>query len=293
MEKTIKKPVEEKPTVGKADRRINAILSVVLGVLCVAWIYPIVMIFFNSLKTERAITTSRAFELPTAGTFVGLKNYIYGIQEMDFLSSFWYSLVITVSSVVLILLCCSMCAWFITRVKSKITSGIYYMFVASMVVPFQMVMYTMTKTADALHLNNYVGIIVVYLGFGAGMSVFMFSGFVKGIPMELEEAALIDGCNPLTMYIKVVFPILKPISITVAILNAMWVWNDYLLPYLLIGTKYRTIPVAIQYLKSGYGSIDYGHLMAAIVVALIPIVIFYFACQKYIIEGIVDGAVKG
>ena len=156
-----------------------------------------------------------------------------------------------------------------------------------------MVMYTMTKTADALHLNNYVGIIVVYLGFGAGMSVFMFSGFVKGIPMELEEAALIDGCNPLTMYIKVVFPILKPISITVAILNAMWVWNDYLLPYLLIGTKYRTIPVAIQYLKSGYGSIDYGHLMAAIVVALIPIVIFYFACQKYIIEGIVDGAVKG
>ena len=157
----------------------------------------------------------------------------------------------------------------------------------------QALFHLLQKTADALHLNNYVGIIVVYLGFGAGMSVFMFSGFVKGIPMELEEAALIDGCNPLTMYIKVVFPILKPISITVAILNAMWVWNDYLLPYLLIGTKYRTIPVAIQYLKSGYGSIDYGHLMAAIVVALIPIVVFYFACQKYIIEGIVDGAVKG
>ena len=225
--------------------------------------------------------------------FVGLKNYVDGLTKIHFFDSVGYSLFITVFSVLAIVIFCSMTAWFITRVKSKITSGIYYMFVASMVVPFQMVMYTMTKTADALHLNNYVGIIVVYLGFGAGMSVFMFSGFVKGIPMELEEAALIDGCNPLTMYIKVVFPILKPISITVAILNAMWVWNDYLLPYLLIGTKYRTIPVAIQYLKSGYGSIDYGHLMAAIVVALIPIVIFYFACQKYIIEGIVDGAVKG
>ena len=216
-----------------------------------------------------------------------------GLTKIHFFNSIGYSLFITVFSVLAIVIFCSMTAWYITRVKGKHTSFIYYMFIASMVVPFQMVMYTMTKTANVLHLDNYVGIVVLYLGFGAGMSVFMYSGFVKGIPTELEEAALIDGCSPLTMFVKVIFPILKPISITVAILNAMWIWNDYLLPYLVIGTKYRTIPVAIQYLKSGYGSIDYGHLMAAIVVALIPIVIFYFACQKYIIEGIVEGAVKG
>ena len=193
MEKTIKKPVEEKPTVGKADRRINAILSVVLGVLCVAWIYPIVMIFFNSLKTERAITTSRAFELPTAGTFVGLKNYSYGIQEMDFLSSFWYSLVITVSSVVLILLCCSMCAWFITRVNGKLSKLMYGLCMFSMVVPFQMVMFTLAKTADTLKLNNPYNICIIYLGFGAGLAVFMFTGFMKSVPVEIEEAAMIDG----------------------------------------------------------------------------------------------------
>ena len=270
----------------------DSIVYIVLTVLAVAFLVPIFLVIMNSLKNKLYISTT-PFVLPNGDSFVGLKNYVDGLTKIHFFDSVGYSLFITVFSVLAIVIFCSMTAWFITRVKSKITSGIYYMFVASMVVPFQMVMYTMTKTADALHLNNYVGIIVVYLGFGAGMSVFMFSGFVKGIPMELEEAALIDCCNPLTMYIKVVFPILKPISITVAILNAMWVWNDYLLPYLLIGTKYRTIPVAIQYLKSGYGSIDYGHLMAAIVVALIPIVVFYFACQKYIIEGIVDGAVKG
>ena len=209
MEKTIKKPVEEKPTVGKADRRINAILSVVLGVLCVAWIYPIVMIFFNSLKTERAITTSRAFELPTAGTFVGLKNYIYGIQEMDFLSSFWYSLVITVSSVVLILLCCSMCAWFITRVNGKLSKLMYGLCMFSMVVPFQMVMFTLAKTADTLKLNNPYNICIIYLGFGAGLAVFMFTGFMKSMPVEIEEAAMIDGCNPLQIFFRVVCPILK------------------------------------------------------------------------------------
>ena len=270
----------------------DSIVYIVLTVLAVAFLVPIFLVIMNSLKNKLYISTT-PFVLPNGDSFVGRKNYVDGLTKIHFFDSVGYSLFITVFSVLAMVIFCSMTAWFITRVKSKITSGIYYMFVASMVVPFQMVMYTMTKTADALHLNNYVGIIVVYLGFGAGMSVFMFSGFVKGIPMELEEAALIDGCNPLTMYIKVVFPILKPISITVAILNAMWVWNDYLLPYLLIGTKYRTIPVAIQYLKSGYGSIDYGHLMAAIVVALIPIVVFYFACQKYIVEGIVDGAVKG
>lgn len=225
MEKTIKKPVEEKPTVGKADRRINAILSVVLGVLCVAWIYPIVMIFFNSLKTERAITTSRAFELPTAETFVGLKNYIYGIQEMDFLSSFWYSLVITVSSVVLILLCCSMCAWFITRVNGKLSKLMYGLCMFSMVVPFQMVMFTLAKTADTLKLNNPYNICIIYLGFGAGLAVFMFTGFMKSMPVEIEEAAMIDGCNPLQIFFRVVCPILKPTMISTAILETMWVWK--------------------------------------------------------------------
>ena len=271
---------------------VDIVIYVVLTVLAVAFLVPIALVIMNSLKSKLYISTT-PFVLPNEENFVGLKNYVEGLTKIHFFDSVGYSLFITVFSVLAIVIFCSMTAWFITRVKTKLTSAIFYMFIASMVVPFQMVMYTMTKTADVLKLNNYVGIIVIYLGFGAAMAVFMFSGFVNGIPMELEEAALIDGCNPLTMFIKVVFPMLKPISITVAILNAMWIWNDYLLPYLLIGTKYRTIPVAIQYLKSGYGSIDYGHLMAAIVVALIPIVVFYFACQKYIIEGIVDGAVKG
>ena len=271
---------------------VDIVIYVVLTVLAVAFLVPIALVIMNSLKSKLYISTT-PFVLPNEENFVGLKNYVEGLTKIHFFDSVGYSLFITVFSVLAIVIFCSMTAWFITRVKTKLTSAIYYMFIASMVVSFQMVMYTMTKTADVLKLNNYVGIIVIYLGFGAAMAVFMFSGFVNGIPMELEEAALIDGCNPLTMFIKVVFPMLKPISITVAILNAMWIWNDYLLPYLLIGTKYRTIPVAIQYLKSGYGSIDYGHLMAAIVVALIPIVVFYFACQKYIIEGIVDGAVKG
>ncbi len=270
----------------------HAIIYVVLTVLSVAFLIPILLVIMNSFKNKLFISTT-PFELPNEQSFMGVKNYVEGLTKIHFFNSIGYSLFITVFSVLAIVIFCSMTAWYITRVKGKHTSFIYYMFIASMVVPFQMVMYTMTKTANVLHLDNYVGIVVLYLGFGAGMSVFMYSGFVKGIPTELEEAALIDGCSPLTMFVKVIFPILKPISITVAILNAMWIWNDYLLPYLVIGTKYRTIPVAIQYLKSGYGSIDYGHLMAAIVVALIPIVIFYFACQKYIIEGIVEGAVKG
>ena len=270
MEKTIKKPVEEKPTVGKADRRINAILSVVLGVLCVAWIYPIVMIFFNSLKTERAITTSRAFELPTAGTFVGLKNYIYGIQEMDFLSSFWYSLVITVSSVVLILLCCSMCAWFITRVNGKLSKLMYGLCMFSMVVPFQMVMFTLAKTADSLKLNNPYNICIIYLGFGAGLAVFMFTGFMKSMPVEIEEAAMIDG------------------------LETMWVWNDYLLPTLVLDIKtYRTIPMAIQYFRGSYGKVEMAPMMACIMITILPVIILYLICQKYIIDGVVAGAVKG
>lgn len=246
----------------------------------------------NSFKNKLYINTT-PFVLPTAESFVGFRNYIDGLTKIKFWNSIGYSLFITVFSVAVIVVCCSMASWYIIRVKNKITMTVYYAFIASMVVPFQMVMYTMTKIANMTHLDNYVGIIVLYLGFGAPMAVFMFTGNVKALPTELEEAALIDGCTPLSMFFKVVFPVMKPILITVAILDAMWVWNDFQLPYLIIGTKYRTVPVAIQYLKSGYGSMDYGHLMAVIVVALIPIVIFYFACQKYIIEGIVDGAVKG
>ena len=188
----------------KKDRRINAVLSVLFTILCIAWLYPVFMILMNSLKTERAITTSHAFELPNAETFVGLKNYIYGIQEMDFLSSFWYSLVITVSSVALILLCCSMCAWYITRVQNTLSKGMYYLCVFSMIVPFQMVMFTLAKTADTLKLNNPYNICIIYLGFGAGLAVFMFTGFVKSMPIAIEEAAMIDGCNPIQIFFKVV-----------------------------------------------------------------------------------------
>ena len=278
----------------KKDRRINAVLSVVLGILCVVWMYPVFMILMNSLKTERAITTTRAFELPSADTFVGLKNYIYGIQEMDFLSSFWYSFVITVSSVALILLCCSMCAWYITRVQGVLSKGMYYLCVFSMIVPFQMVMFTLAKTADTLKLNNPYNICIIYLGFGAGLAVFMFTGFVKSMPIAIEEAAMIDGCNPLQIFFLVVCPILKPTMISTAILETMWVWNDYLLPTLVLDIKkYRTIPMAIQYFRGGYGRVELAPMMACIIIAIIPIIILYMTCQKYIIEGVVAGAVKG
>lgn len=270
----------------------NTIIYIILTLLSVVFFVPIVLVIMNSFKNKLFINTT-PFQLPNAESFVGFRNYVDGLTKIKFWDSIGYSLFITVFSVAVIVVCCSMAAWYIVRVKNKITSTVYYLFIASMVVPFQMVMYTMTKVANMTHLDNYVGIIALYLGFGAPMAVFMFTGNVKGLPMELEEAALIDGCTPLSMFFRVIFPVMKPILITVAILDAMWIWNDFQLPYLIIGTKYRTVPVAIQYLKSGYGSMDYGHLMAVIVVALIPIVIFYFACQKYIIEGIVDGAVKG
>ena len=278
----------------KKDRRINAVLSVLMTILCIAWMYPVFMILMNSLKTERAITTTHAFELPSAETFVGLKNYIYGIQEMDFLSSFWYSLVITVSSVALILLCCSMCAWYITRVQGVLGKGMYYLCVFSMIVPFQMVMFTLAKTADTLKLNNPYNICIIYLGFGAGLAVFMFTGFVKSMPIAIEEAAMIDGCSPPQTFFLIVLPILKPTMVSVGILETMWIWNDYLLPTLVLDQKkYKTIPIVIQYLKGGYGSIDMGAMMALLVLAIIPIIIFYLFSQRYIIEGVVAGAVKG
>ena len=276
------------------DRRINSVLSVVLTIVCILWMYPVFMILMNSLKTERAITTTHAFELPTAETFVGLKNYIYGITEMDFLSSLWYSFIITISSVVLILLCCSMCAWYITRVQGVLSKGMYYLCVFSMIVPFQMVMFTLAKTADTLKLNNPYNICIIYLGFGAGLAVFMFTGFVKSMPIAIEEAAMIDGCNPLQIFFKVVCPILKPTMISTAILETMWVWNDYLLPTLVLDIKqFRTIPMAIQYFRGSYGKVEMAPMMACIMITVIPVIVLYLACQKYIIDGVVAGAVKG
>ena len=276
------------------DRRINSVLSVVLTIVCILWMYPVFMILMNSLKTERAITTTHAFELPTVETFVGLKNYIYGITEMDFLSSLWYSFIITISSVALILLCCSMCAWYITRVQGVLSKGMYYLCVFSMIVPFQMVMFTLAKTADTLKLNNPYNICIIYLGFGAGLAVFMFTGFVKSMPIAIEEAAMIDGCNPLQIFFKVVCPILKPTMISTAILETRWVWNDYLLPTLVLDIKqYRTIPMAIQYFRGSYGKVEMAPMMACIMITVIPVIVLYLACQKYIIDGVVAGAVKG
>jgi len=265
---------------------------VFLLVLALLYLAPLLLVLMNSFK-GRFFISNTPFALPDAQTFVALKNYVSGLAKTGFIQAFWYSLFITVFSVGTIVLFTSMTAWAITRVASRISSFIYYLLIFSMIVPFQMVMFTMSKMANLLHLDNPIGIIAIYLGFGAGLSVFIFSGFIKSIPLEIEEAATIDGCNPLQTFFLIVFPILRPIYITVAILNTMWIWNDYLLPYLLIGTNYRTIPIAVQYLLGGYGSIDMGAMMAMLVLAIVPIVIFYLLCQKYIIEGVVAGAVKG
>ena len=280
--------------VSGARRIIDVALTVFLGLLCIVWIYPVLLILLNSLKAELAISTTAVFELPTAESFVGLHNYIYGVTQMNFLSSFGYSLVITVSSVVLILLCCSMCGWFITRVTGAVSKLMYLLCAFSMVVPFQMVMFTLSKTADTLSLNNPFNICIIYLGFGAGLAVFMFTGFMKSVPIAIEEAAMIDGCNPLQIFFKVVFPILKPTMISTAILETMWVWNDYLLPTLVLDIKkYRTIPMAIQYFRGSYGRVEMGPMMACIMITVLPIIVMYLVCQKYIIDGVIAGAVKG
>lgn len=263
-----------------------------LLIVAVVFLAPIFIIFMNSFKGKLFIS-DQPFSLPNAETFAGLKNYTEGIASTGFLNAFGLSAFITVCSVLVIVLFTSMTAWYITRVKNVFTTTLYYLFAFAMIVPFQMVMFTMTKVANVLHLDNPVGIIFIYLGFGAGLSVFMFAGFVKAIPVDVEEAALIDGCNPLQTFFFVVMPMLKPTAITVAILQAMWIWNDYLLPYLVIGSNYKTIPIAIQYLRGGYGSIDMGAMMAMLVLAILPIIIFYIACQRYIIEGVAAGAVKG
>ena len=273
---------------------INIIIFIILILLTLLFIFPIVFVVLNSFKGRLFISTE-PFALLTSKNFVGFQNYIDGIKQTGFFKGMKWSLIITVGSVALIIVCTSMTAYWITRVKCKFSSVLYYAFVFSMIVPFQMVMFTMTSLAEKLNMRNPIGMIILYLGFGAGMSVFMFSGFVKAVPLEIEEAAMIDGCSPLQTYFKVVFPILKPTAVTVAILNAMWIWNDYLLPYLIVGltSEYKTIPVRVQYLIGSYGNFDMGVMMGVLVLSILPIVIFYTFCQKFIIEGVVAGAVKG
>lgn len=277
----------------KSKRVGNNVIFFVLLALSVLFLVPIIIVIVNSFKS-RIYISSQPLKLPNAETFVALENYINGVTSSDFFSAFLRSLFITVVSVILIVLFASMAAWYIVRSNSKITKGIYYMLVFSMIVPFQMVMYTMTYVTNRANLDNVFGITFVYLGFGAGLSVFMLCGFIKSIPLEIEEAAMIDGASPIQAFFTVVFPMLKPTAITVAILNTMWIWNDYLLPYLVLGSDKKTIPVAIQLAMQGaYGSTDYGGFMAMLVLAIVPIIIFYIFCQKYIIKGVVAGAVKG
>ena len=278
----------------KTKKMSNRIWSGILTILALLYVYPVVMIFYNSLKQETAITTDGAFQLPTAQTFAGLANYVNAIESKGFLQSLWYSLVITITSVAAILICCSMCAWFITRVKNKIAQALYFLFVFSMVVPFQMVMFTLSQTADGLKLNTPYNIWIIYLGFGAGLAVFMFAGFMKSVPLEVEEASMIDGCNPIQTFFRIVLPMLRPTLVSVGFLEAMWVWHDYLLPTLVLDIKkYKTIPMLIQYFKGSYGRVEMGPMMACIMLTVIPIVIVYLAGQKHIIKGVAAGAVKG
>ena len=273
-------------------KKSNIVIYILLVILAVIFLAPIFIILFNSFKGKLYISDA-PFKLPTSETFVGVQNYIDGLSKTGFLSAFGWSIFITFFSTIVIVLFTSMTGWYITRAKNKVSTALYFIFVFSMIVPFQMVMFTMSKVANMLSLDNPIGLIVLYLGFGAGLSIFMFSGFVKSIPIDIEEAALIDGCNPIKTFFLIVLPLLKPICITVAILNVMWIWNDYLLPSLVLKSDYKTIPMAVQYLRGGYGAIDMGAMMAVLVLAIIPIIIFYLTCQRYIIEGVAAGAVKG
>ena len=273
----------------------STILTILFVLICLLWIMPVVEVVINSLKTNEAVNLD-VFALPNSDTFAGLDNYLKGLTfgNYPFLKSAGYSVLISVTSTVLILLCCSMAAWYIARVGSTFANLFYYLCLFSMIVPFQMVMFTLTSTADSLKLNTPWTIPVVYLGFGAGLAIFMFVGFVKGLPLEIEEAAAIDGCGPVRTFFNVVLPMLKPTLISVGILELMWVWNDYLLPYLVLDiTEYRTIPIHVQYLKGSYGTVDLGATMAVIMLSILPIIIVYLFCQKYIIKGVAAGAVKG
>ena len=271
----------------------GTLLTVIFTLLSLLYLYPIILVFINSFK-KKVYISKAPFEIPTGKMYVGLENYTRGIKQTGLIQAFGWSLFITILSVAVIILCCSMCAWYICRVKTKFTKILYMLCLFAMIVPFQMEMFTLSKIANMLHMGNPWGLVVIYLGFGAGLSVFMLCGFIKSIPLEIEEAAMIDGASPIQAFFTVVFPMLKPTAITVAILNTMWIWNDYLLPYLVLGSDKKTIPVAIQLAMQGaYGSTDYGGFMAMLVLAIVPIIIFYIFCQKYIIKGVVAGAVKG
>lgn len=271
----------------------GGLFTAIFSIISIGYMFPILLVFINSFK-KKAYISRKPFDIPNGKMYVGLENYVRGIKQANFFEGAKWSTVITVGSVFLIILCTSMCAWYIVRVKNALTKAIYYLCLFAMIVPFQMEMFTLSKLANSLGLNTPWGLWIIYLGFGAGLSVFMFTGFVKSIPIEIEEAAMIDGCNPLQTFFGVVLPVLKPTCVTVAILQTMWIWNDYLLPYLVLDLKkYITIPIAVQYLKGGYGSVDMGAMMGVLVLAIIPIIIFYLFCQRYIIEGVVAGAVKG
>ncbi|TPF78423.1 hypothetical protein BW12_05625 [Bifidobacterium sp. UTCIF-3] len=262
-------------------------------IISLAWVFPIVLVVINSFK-QKAYISRNAFSIPTGKAFVGLQNYTRGIKRTNLIESFGWTVVVTVGAVLLILLCTSMCAWWIVRVNNRTAKSLYLLFLFNMIVPFQMVMFTLSKIADMLGLNTPWGLWIVYLGFGAGLAVFMFTGVIKGIPQELEESAMIDGASVPRIFFQIVLPIMRPSVISVAILQAMWIWNDFLLPYLTLDMRrFKTMSIAIQYLKGGYGSVDMGAMMGCLVLAIIPIIIFYLVCQKYIIKGVMAGAVKG
>ena len=279
----------------KGEKRFNTFLTILFTVICIFWVIPVVIVVFNAFKLNSFVKTN-TFALPTGEMWAGFMNFVTGMTmgNYNFLKSVFYSFYITIFSTALILLCTSMSAWYVSRVDSLIARIVYYLCVFSMVVPFQMVMFTLSRTADTLKLNTPYTIPIIYLGFGAGLAIFTFSGFVKSVPLGMEEAAAIDGCGPVRTYFQIVLPVLKPTLISVAILEIMWVWNDYLLPYLVLYKNiYRTIPIQVQYLKGSYGAVELGATMAIILMGIIPVIIFYLCCQKYIIKGVAAGAVKG
>ncbi len=279
----------------KGEKRFNTFLTVLFALISVLWILPVLMVLINSFKLNSFVKTN-TFALPFGEMWAGFQNFVKGMTmgNYNFAKSVFYSFYITIVSTFLILLCTSMSAWYVSRVDSLISRIVYYLCVFSMVVPFQMVMFTLSRTADSLKFNTPYSIPVIYLGFGAGLAIFTFAGFVKSVPLGMEEAAAIDGCGPVRTYFQIVLPVLKPTLISVSILEIMWVWNDYLLPYLVLDKSlYRTIPIQVQYLKGSYGAVELGATMAIILMGIIPVIVFYLCCQKYIIKGVAAGAVKG
>ena len=277
----------------KAKKALSWLGTIFFSIVGLVYIAPIIVVLINSFK-EKTYINLEPFKFPAKATWNGFKNYTSAINDYGFLDAVVWTVFITVASVVVILLCTSMCAWFITRVQGKFSNFMYMLCAFSMVVPFQMVMFTLALVSDRLQLNTPWGIVIIYLGFGAGLAVFMFCGFVKSIPLEIEEAAMIDGCSPVRTFFNVVLPIMKPTYISVGILETMWIWNDFLLPYLVLDTrKYKTISIVVQYMKGSYGRVDMGAIMAALIMAVIPVIVFHLSCQKHIIKGVAAGAVKG